>query len=595
MGSTTLRSTVVVLAVAIVLAGCEANPLKVFIARATDLGGVVYVDGATGADSNDGTATSPLATIQAGIELGSWYLEQELATDVEVRVAEATYEVPNADGEAIVLAEGVSLSGGHATGFGERDPDRYPTTIVDTRTSGDDVAAVSGGSGITRRTVVDGFTIVGGVASAGGIARAIFLEYASPTISNCTVDAGLGNAAINLYRESDALIEGTEIMGSTGNEWKFAVAVTYDSVVTVRNCTIHGGSGGECTAVLFSDARGELVDTAVYGGDADSRAWGIRLKSGARVTVDGCTVDAGTATTDTVTGIEVDEGSVGTIQACDVFAENPARTAQGIFVHRDARARIVATSVVCGDADTALAVNVDGAEWANVDRCVIDAGTTTTESIAVQGHNTVLTVTNSLISGGTSSGGCEAVVFDTATATLSNNTICAGSGETFAFGVSIVSSTPEISNNIIFTAGAPNQKAIHELDAGAHVSRLLNNLFYYLYDGAMVAYYDWDDAGGADGLEIGVADLETVLRPKPEVLEVSGNIEDDGTLLVFEDESGADTLVTTLLDNDWRLAASTHADVYGGGTVLVTDTTADFDGVERTAPWSIGAFEHDGP
>ena len=589
-----LFGAVVVCTAAVVLSGCEANPLKVFIARATDLGGVVYVDGASGSDTNDGTATSPLATIQAGIELGSWYLEQELATDVEVRVAEATYEVPNAEDEPIELAEGVSLLGGYAAGFAERDPNRHTTTMLDTRTSGDDVAAVVGGSGITSRTVVDGFTIVGGVASPSGIARAIFLEYASPTISNCTVDAGLGNGAIDLYRESDALIEGTDIVGSNGGAWKFALVASYDSVVTVRDCTIHGGSGGECTAVLFSDARGHIADTAVYGGDADATAWGIRLKNGARVTVNGCTVDGGTSTSDTVTGIEVDEGSVGTIEDCDVFAENPGRTAQGIFVQRDARARINATSVVCGDADRTIAVNVNGAEWANVDRCLLDGGTATTESVAVQGRDTSIAVTNSLISGGTSAGGCEAVVFDTATAQLSNNTICAGSGTSYAFGVSIVNSTPEISNNIIFTAGAPNQKAIHEHDTGAHVRRLLNNLFY-LYDAAMYAYHDWDDPGGPGAGAIGVDDLETVLLPKPEVLEVSGNIEDDGTLLVFENESGFDSLVTTLFDNDWRLAASTDADVYEGGTVVVTDTSADFSGVERTDPWSIGAFEYDGP
>jgi hypothetical protein len=280
-----------------------------------------------------------------------------------------------------------------------------------------------------------------------------------------------------------------------------------------------------------------------------------------------------------------------------VYAGAASSHARGLFIQRGASAYVSGCTIVCGSAAYTTAVHLEGAEWTRLDRNRIDAGSAGVGSVAVDMIDSGGLVSNSAISGGTaSSGGARAIYIESSDASVFGNTICAGSGTTWAFGVSISGSGPRISNNILFTAGAPNQKAIHEHDTGAYVERLVNNLFY-TYDAAMVAYFDWDDPGGPGGGELAVADLETVLLARDEVETVSGNIGDDGTRFAFEDEAGVDADVTTLADNDWRFTPdpAPHVDVYAGGTVLDAEFLDDLDGVPRSDPWSIGAYEYDGP
>jgi hypothetical protein len=49
----------------------------------------------------------------------------------------------------------------------------------------------------------------------------------------------------------------------------------------------------------------------------------------------------------------------------------------------------------------------------------------------------------------------------------------------------------------------------------------------------------------------------------------------------------------TQADADWHLSVTSPASVKFGGLDLSVDFTTDKDGVERTAPWSIGAYEQD--
>jgi len=51
--------------------------------------------------------------------------------------------------------------------------------------------------------------------------------------------------------------------------------------------------------------------------------------------------------------------------------------------------------------------------------------------------------------------------------------------------------------------------------------------------------------------------------------------------------------IDTMGDNDWRLTASSPTEVTQGGLDLSAEFTTDKDGVTRTAPWSIGAYEQD--
>jgi hypothetical protein len=49
----------------------------------------------------------------------------------------------------------------------------------------------------------------------------------------------------------------------------------------------------------------------------------------------------------------------------------------------------------------------------------------------------------------------------------------------------------------------------------------------------------------------------------------------------------------TQADADWHLNASSPAAVKFGGLDLSVDFSTDKDGIQRTAPWSIGAYEKD--
>jgi len=59
----------------------------------------------------------------------------------------------------------------------------------------------------------------------------------------------------------------------------------------------------------------------------------------------------------------------------------------------------------------------------------------------------------------------------------------------------------------------------------------------------------------------------------------------------FVSEAGADGLIGTMADNNWRLSAGSDALLRTGGTDLSATFTDDLTGAARSAPWSMGAYE----
>jgi hypothetical protein len=59
------------------------------------------------------------------------------------------------------------------------------------------------------------------------------------------------------------------------------------------------------------------------------------------------------------------------------------------------------------------------------------------------------------------------------------------------------------------------------------------------------------------------------------------------------DADGTDNDIATLMDNDWHLDSDSPYEVTTGGQSLTDYYMSDKDGQDRTATWSVGAYEFD--
>lgn len=177
---------------------------------------VCYAEGifvsTTGNDGNLGTQTAPLLTIQAAIDkaaaipFSSGALQTGTGSYPPVHVSAGTYEVST----PIVMADGVSVFGGYDVNFSTRvapslfEPNAvYDTMLQGTATSGGTTSApnavVSGGTGISPATVLDGFFVLGG---SGTVVAAVSVIDSSPTISNNLLFAGEATDSWGVFVDS---------------------------------------------------------------------------------------------------------------------------------------------------------------------------------------------------------------------------------------------------------------------------------------------------------------------------------------------------------------------------------------------------------
>ena len=198
-------------------------------------------------------------------------------------------------------------------------------------------------------------------------------------------------------------------------------------------------------------------------------------------------------------------------------------------------------------------------------------------------------IRNNLITGGTSPSSYGVNINDARNGfILRNNTINAGSGATIAHGISNTDATPNIENNIVFSSGA-NTICYIETDT-TEPDFMRNNDFFNCTDIYVDANAGCTGNGDLDG------DSTTCTLAEMNALSgaFSNNISVDP---VFEDNDGLDNDITTMIDNDWRLSATTPVSVSAGGLNGIDagfGYTLDLDGVTRPASptlWSIGAYE----
>jgi|GEM_PF-1150326 len=288
----------------------------------------VSIDDSNASDDNDGTKDLPFATINAAIR--HLVNQGSEAIPGEVRVAQGTYTVNYLVQNHIQLVEGISLYGGYSLDWNTRDTNTNSTIIQDTSTVGgvtdNPTRALEATGGISNSTVVDGFTIQGG---SGVLSAAVFINSASPTISNNQINGGSasersrGIAAINnsapIIRGnaitagsapnaiaivnrtgSSALIEYNTIRGGTNSQpSSYSIGILNSiasSATVIRNNDISGGLNADYSnGIIGGDSIGEIYNNVIRGNEESggSSSYGINVSGGTSGFIANNTISSG--------------------------------------------------------------------------------------------------------------------------------------------------------------------------------------------------------------------------------------------------------------------------------------------------------------
>ena len=317
----------------------------------------IYVDadaiGATHNGATWGTAFQDIQTALGAAKSGD-----------QVRVASGIYR-PTTTADRTVsfqLKNGVSLLGGYA-GYGAanpdaRDVDLYPTILSgNIGASGSDIDnsyhVITGGSGITAATILDGVTITAGNASAyvsgpssptscGG---GIYLNTASPTLTNCTFignSAGgdgygayyYGGGMYNLS-SSPTLTNCTFIGNSASSPGSYGGGMYNSySLPTLTNCTFVGNSAGGAGGGMSNSASTPALTHCMFSGNratstSSSSGGGIYNAASSSPSLSSCTFNGNSATSDGG-GIYNMTHSSPTLSNC-TFTGNAAGSGGGMY------------------------------------------------------------------------------------------------------------------------------------------------------------------------------------------------------------------------------------------------------------------------
>jgi hypothetical protein len=317
----------------------------IFLA-ATCQAGTIYVD-ADANGLNDGTSW-----VNAYNYLQDALTEAGSNPDInKIWVAEGTYKPDKGGGKtegdrtaAFQLINGMKIYGGFPSGGGtweERDPNAYET-ILSGDLNGDDAEVldpcdllnestraensyhVLTGGGTNATAELNGFTITGGNAnsidpySSDRYGSGMYNNNGSPTVSNCRFRSNSayydGGGMYNGYNSSPVvsycMFIGNSAMGSGGmcNEVdsgpmvsnctfssNFAIIAggiySYESCLTVTNCTFTGNEGGGIENVNSSPT----ITNCMFSGNSAGLGGGMRNLDNSNTTISNCTFNGNSA------------------------------------------------------------------------------------------------------------------------------------------------------------------------------------------------------------------------------------------------------------------------------------------------------------
>jgi hypothetical protein len=357
------------------------------------------------------------------------------------------------------------------------------------------------------------------------------------------ITAGIMQAANNF---TDGIWDSARVDVAEGT---YAVASGTSHIQMVEGVSLAGGFSATDWSLQDPTAYPSIIeDTVMTGGTDSAPNRPIDMGSGlSNATVlEGFTVKSGGGKA--ATAIFIHDGASPVLLHNKLLAQSPTDLSVGIFITGSSPV-IVGNYVHAGTPTDGSAVSVgiadDIASSIAVYNNTIDGGTAdTTIGVGTNGDDSIR-----------------------------NNIIDGGSGTTASIGVYIDGDNVNVENNIIFTSAVANGWGLGEDGTSDNPGSIRNN---DIFDCPTGLYHDADGDGDLTTVAAMEADLYA------EGVTTGGNVSINPA---FVDQSGG----------DWHFTGALAGVTDGGldGSERAWGFATDKDGTARTAPWSIGAYEHD--
>ncbi len=368
----------------LLLSSCE-SPLRTTIKTLTEAYSsinderAIYVDAATGDDSNPGTRELPKKTIQAGID----FVISFLGTGT-VKVKNGTY----LQTDKLVIKEGASIEGGYGSNWVRQDLVYEDTqTIVRGRNAAsgsDSIVTAQTDPGVTLSTVISGisfetgigyqsitlmvtnasplfkYCIVSGNGGVGGtIAVAVltqsgFAQGSEPVFNGCYIEGGVsygdtyavqaaGYSTVSFqyclivlgssssgssygiyFTACEVHVRSGGVVGVVASAATSSVGVYgRNGILELEDCHVAGGKLGPTTMGVYSDnCSGYIRNSTVYGGNGTSTSTGVLLTGAAMPEIRNCTINGGGSTNAAYGVFGYSNGAI--IENCLIWSDNLA-------------------------------------------------------------------------------------------------------------------------------------------------------------------------------------------------------------------------------------------------------------------------------
>jgi hypothetical protein len=376
------------------LSSCE-SPLRTRIKTLTEAYSsindekAIYVDAASGDDSNPGTRELPKKTIQAGID----FVISFLGTGT-VKVKNGTYRQT----DKLVIKEGASIEGGYGDNWVQQDLVYEDTqTIVrgrDAASGSDSIITAQTDPGVTPSTVISGISFETGI---GNQSMTLMVTNASPLFKYCIVsgNGGIGETiAVAVLTQSgfaqgsEPVFNGCYIEGgvSLGDTYAVQAAGSY-TTVSFQYCLIVPGSSqsGSSYGIYFTGCEVHVQSGAVVGvvASAAASAVGVFGKNGL-LELEDCHVMGGKLGPTTM-GVYSDNCS-GYIRNSTIHGGNGTSTSTGLLL-TGASMPYIRNCTINGGGSTNAAYGIFGySSGAIIENCLIWTDNAPVMSFAVAMH-----------------------------------------------------------------------------------------------------------------------------------------------------------------------------------------------------------------
>lgn len=347
------------------------------------------------------------------------------------------------------------------------------------------------------------------------------------------------------------------------------------------------------SAILLTNSSPVISGNIISAGKTSTpgnKTYGIRANGGSPV-IKGNTISGGLNTAPDTMGIYLNSTAGGTEVFSNILYGGRGNSSVASFF-KNAQAQVYHNTIHGGSGSTSSSgVIIDGAGDIRITGNIILGSESSTAPIShaiSSNSNGTVTIINNILIGGASCPNSTAINLTNSTAatTIYNNTMDGGYANNLSTAINLSNSSPVIQNNIIMASGGSTRIGINEKD-GVSDPKVTHNTI--VVDG--ILYHDDDFARNID--------VSTIMKDTIDNTPAGNGI---GTLMsmnnIYADPrfSPSENISYYLNDTTPHTITEGGIDLTGVAGFPVNDSGKEIDGTgaERTAPWSIGAHEHDG-